>query len=395
MGGTIGPTPTFGYPKEPTNTEGGLEPLIESDENRFPYFERWALQFSSIDLRMSFAVGFTISDYSSVYLGSFVEQTQSKNELKFKCLKTYLMTLKIVSFLPSVTELLYELGASDHLVGVTHECLYPFDARSKPRVINSVFDPEKMSSFQIDQKITELSKAGKNIFVVDEENLRKADPDLIIAQGTCAVCSAYTNEVNMALAILDNKPQVEVLDPHTIDDVLDNVVIVAKRINKEKEGHKLVESLRKRIDFIKNKNVKMRPKILCIEWVEPFFTSGHWVPQMVEIAGGTNLISATSQHSRKMTIDEVEKADPDIIILMPCGFDMKRTIKECSLTLQSNPNWKNLRAVKNNKTFAVDANSYFSKPSIRTITGIEILAKIIHPDEFSALSVPADSFKQI
>lgn len=306
-----------------------------------------------------------------------------------------MVSKRIVSFLPSVTELLYELGAGDYLVGVTHECLYPEQAKTKPRVINSVFDPEKMTPLQIDQKISKLAKEGKDVFVVEEENLKNANPDLIIAQGTCAVCSPYTNEVNKALAILEKRPQVEVLDPHTIEDILSSVVIVAKKIGKESEGQRLVESLKKRIDFVKNKKFQARPKVLCIEWVEPFFTSGHWVPQMVEFAGGINLVSTVGQHSRRMTIDEVVKADPDIIVMMPCGFDTKRTVSECTSILQNDPKWKSLGAVKNNKVFAVDANSYFSKPSIRTITGIEILAKIIHPDEFAVLSVPDGAFRQI
>lgn len=301
---------------------------------------------------------------------------------------------RIVSFLPSATELVYELGAEENLVGVTHECLYPKDAKTKLRIINSVFDPEKMTSKQIDDRVSELTKEGKDIFTVNEENLKKANPDLIIAQGTCAVCAAYTNEVNKALQILRQRPLVVVLDPHTVGDILDSVIIIAQKIGKEREGKKLVESLKKRINFIKSK-VSNAPSVLCIEWIDPFFTSGHWVPQMIEIAGGINSISVTGEHSRRMTIDEVEKVDPDIIIMMPCGFDTKRTISECTAVLQNNQRWNNLRAVKNNQTFAVDANSYFSKPSIRTITGIEILAKIIHPHEFSELEIPENSFKQL
>jgi iron complex transport system substrate-binding protein len=301
---------------------------------------------------------------------------------------------RIVSFLPSATELVYELGAEENLVGVTHECLYPQGAKTKLRVINSVFDPEKMTSKQIDDKVSELAREAKDIFTVNEDNLKKADPDLIIAQGMCAVCSAYTNEINKALQILQQRPQVIVLDPHTVGDILDSVTIIAQKIGKQREGEKLVESLKKRIDFIKSKYTK-NPRVLCIEWVEPFFTSGHWVPQMIEIAGGINSISVTGEHSRRMTIDEVEKADPDIIVMMPCGFDTKRTVLECAAVLQNNQRWKNLRAVKNNQVFAVDANSYFSKPSIRTITGIEILAKIIHPREFSDLEIPENSFKQL
>jgi iron complex transport system substrate-binding protein len=302
---------------------------------------------------------------------------------------------KIVSFLPSATELLYELDAENFLVGVTHECLYPKQARTKPRVINSVFESEKMASSQIDQIISDLRRDGKDIFVVVEENLKKADPDLIIAQGTCAVCSAHTNEVNKALAMLERRPEIIVLDPHTIEDILSSVMVVAKKIGKEAQGQELAASLKDRIDFVKSKNFAERPKVLCIEWIDPFFTSGHWVPQMVDIAGGVNLVSTDGQHSRRMTFDEVEKSDPDIIVMMPCGFDTKRTAEECSSTLQTNQRWANLRAAKNGKIFAVDANSYFSKPSIRTVTGIEILAKIIHPEEFSDLFVPEGSFKKI
>jgi iron complex transport system substrate-binding protein len=306
-----------------------------------------------------------------------------------------LSQMRIVSFLPSATELVFELGAEEDLVGVTHECIYPEQAKQKPRIINSIFDPEAMSSLQIDEKITELAKTGQPIFLVHEENIRKAQPDLIIAQGTCAVCSAYTKEVDRALEILEKRPQVEVLDPHSIDDILSSVTIIAKRIGKESQGEKLVESLQKRINHIKNADYQSRPKVLCIEWVEPFFTSGHWVPQMVEIAGGQNLVSSIGEHSRKMTIDEVILADPDIIIMMPCGFDTKRTITECTQSLSSNSKWQNLRAVRNRNTYAVDANSYFSKPSIRTITGIEILAKIIHPEWFSTLKTPDLAFTKI
>ncbi len=301
---------------------------------------------------------------------------------------------RIVSFLPSATELMYELGAEENLVGVTHECIYPQQAKTKLRIINSVFDSEKMTSKQIDDKVSELVREEKDIFKVNEKNLKEANPDLIIAQGTCAVCSAYTNEVNKALQILQQRPQVMVLDPHTIEEILDNVIGIAQKIGKEGEGEKLVESLKKRIDFIKSKDIKSK-KVLCIEWIDPFFTSGHWIPQMIEIAGGVNSISVTGEHSRRMTIDEIEKADPDIIVMMPCGFDTKRTASECTKVLQNNQRWKNLRAIENNQVFAVDANSYFSKPSIRTITGIEILAKIIHPQEFPGIKIPENSFKQL
>jgi iron complex transport system substrate-binding protein len=197
------------------------------------------------------------------------------------------------------------------------------------------------------------------------------------------------------MKILQNRPQVEVLDSHNIDDILASVITISKRVGRDKQGLKLVDSLQKRIDFIKSIQPHKKPRVLCIEWVEPFFTSGHWVPQMVEIAGGVNLVSSEGEHSRKMTIDEIESADPDIIVMMPCGFDTKRTVNECVSSLGSNQKWSVLGAVKSDNVYAVDANSYFSKPSIRAITGIEILAKIIHPDEFSDLVVPDGSYTKI
>jgi len=302
---------------------------------------------------------------------------------------------RIVSFLPSATELIYELGAQDNLVGVTHECSYPEQARAKLRVINSVFDPEMMTSMQIDQKVSQLKRDGDDVFVVMEENLRKADPDLIIGQGTCAVCSAYTNQVKRALEILQHRPQVEVLDPHSVDDILGDVMTIAKRIGREAEGERLVKSLSRRIDCIKNEEFGNRPRVLCIEWADPFFTSGHWVPQMVEVAGGTNLISSTGEHSRRMTIEEVEDSDPDVIVMMPCGFDAERTARECTSSLANNQRWKDVGAVKRGDVYGVDANSFFSKPSIRTVTGIEILAKILHPREFEGIVVPENSFSKL
>lgn len=301
---------------------------------------------------------------------------------------------RIVSLLPSATELIYELGAQDRLMGVTHECTYPEQAREKPRVIRSVFDPDTMTSEQIDQMVSSMVHAGKDLFVVDEENVRRADPDLIIAQGTCAVCSAYTNEVRKMMQILEHRPHVEVLDPHSIDDILESVRVVAGRIGKDEEGERLILSLRHRIDSVKTLNSGNRPNVLCIEWVKPFFTSGHWVPQMVEIAGGVNAVSKTVEHSRKMTMGEVEEADPDIIVMMPCGFDTARATGECASVLAKDSRWRGLRAVRDGNVFAVDANSYFSKPSIRTITGIEVLARIIHPGQQS-LSIPDGSFRRL
>ena len=301
---------------------------------------------------------------------------------------------RIVSFLPSATEILYQLGAGDQLVGVTHECDFPEEAKSKPRVIHSSFDPTKMSSNEIDRQVAELVHSGGDIYIVDEQILKKANPDLIVAQGICDVCSPTTKEISKAVSILNNKPEVVILDPHNLDNILAGILEIAKKIDKIDEAQKLIGSLRKRIEYVKSKSKKSRPKVLCIEWLDPLFTAGHWVPQMVEIAGGINGISVIGEPSRRMKLEEAVAFDPDIIVLMPCGFDINRIHQEYS-KLANNNQWKSLRAVKNSRVYAVDANSYFSKPGPRTVTGIEILAKIINPETFGELKTPVHSFSQI
>ena len=302
---------------------------------------------------------------------------------------------RIVSFLPSATELIYELGEQERIFGVTHECDFPKDARTKPRVIESVFESEKMSSKEINEKILDLVTNGNEIYKLQIDNLKKANPDLIISQEICEVCSAYTNQVNNAMEILGTKPEIFVMNPHNIEGILSNVDEISRKIGVVEKGVKLVNSLKKKIRYFEKKQISNKPRVLAIEWIDPFYTSGHWIPEMIELVGAKNLISRRSEHSREMTFDEIKNADPDIIIMMPCGFDVQRTITEYDKTLKNNQDWQDIRAVKSKKVFAVDANSYFSKPSIRIITGIEVLGKIIHPEEFSKIQVPNGSFRKI
>ncbi len=302
---------------------------------------------------------------------------------------------RIVTFLPSATELIYSLSAEDRLFGVTHECNYPSGAKTKPRVISSVFDPASMSSKQIDDKICQLIADGKEIYNLNKENLLNANPDLIISQNICEVCSAHTEHVKIAVDMLEKKPEVYTMDPHDVDEILVSIKEISKIIGKEKKGNELVDSLSKRLEFVKCKTFVKKPKVVAIEWMDPFFTSGHWIPEMIETAGGENLISIEKMSSRKMKLEEIKEANPDIIVMMPCGFDVKRTVSEYNNVLAENLDWNGLKAVKSGNVYAVDANSYFSKPSLRTITGIEILASIIHPDVFGDLQLPEDSFAKI
>jgi iron complex transport system substrate-binding protein len=303
--------------------------------------------------------------------------------------------MRIVSFLPSATETLYELGAGSQIVGVTHECNFPSQAKKKPRVIHPSFNPGRMTGREVDNKIGELMRSGKGIYIVDEKTLKRVSPNLIVAQGLCEVCSPFTKEINRAVNILRSQPDVLVLDPHDLDDILVSIMDVAEKIGKVNEGRKLVASLQKRIDMVRSMKImiKSKPKVLCIEWVDPLFTAGHWIPQMVEY-GGISCIGSAGEPSRRMDIDEAVQLNPDIIVLMPCGFDIKRTFKELPV-LARNEKWKSLKAVKSGNVYAVNANAYFSKPGPRTVVGLEILAKILHPEASQHIRVPKDSYKKI
>ncbi|MGB0856148.1 MAG: ABC transporter substrate-binding protein, partial [Nitrosopumilus sp.] len=204
-----------------------------------------------------------------------------------------------------------------------------------------------------------------------------------------------TNQINKALKILEKKPIVHSMDPHNIQDILDSVTILGKILGKEFRAKEITNELERRIQSIKKINHKKKPKVLAIEWIEPFFSAGHWIPEMIESAGGINLVSKPSEHSRRINFQEISRAEPDIIIIMSCGFDTKRITSEYNKVLRENKKWKTLKAVKNNKVFAVDANSFFSKPSIRTIEGIEILAKIIHSDKFQDVRVSKEGFVEL
>jgi iron complex transport system substrate-binding protein len=277
-------------------------------------------------------------------------------------------------------------------------------------VVNASFDANKMNSKSIDQKIMELMQSATDIYVIDDEKLREAKPDLIIAQGICEVCAPFAKEIDRASSILGYRPDTLVLDPHNLDDILTSIMDIAQRVNRVTEGRKLVVSLQKRIDSIKmrsgrrivvddhennnNNNNNNKSKVVCLEWIEPFFTAGHWVPQMVEIAGGINGLSYSGQPSRRINdIDEIISFNPDKIILMPCGFTIERTLREAKI-LETNEKWKSLRSVQNNEVYAVNAGAYFSKPGPRTITGLEIIAKIIDPEGSEDIRVPDNSFRK-
>lgn len=301
---------------------------------------------------------------------------------------------RIISFLPSATEIIYLLGSQDLLFGVTDQCNYPAEAKNKPQVIRSVFDSESMTSLQIEQKIQELSRLQNDFFIINYDLLKKIQPDLIISQGLCDVCSPHEKQMYDAIQFLDNKPHSLVLDPHNVDDIMQNILDIAKTVGKETDGSQIKVSLTKKIELITTTNKNNRPKVICLEWFDPLYICGHWVPQMVGIAGGINGISKIGERSRKIDLNQIAQFDPDILILSPCGFDLHKVLQEYG-SLQKNNQWNSLKAVQNDMVFAVDAISYFSRPSPRIIMGIEILAKIINPDSFVDLEVPPNSYSRL
>jgi len=305
----------------------------------------------------------------------------------------FLMYNRIVSFLPSATEIIYLLGSQDILLGVTHQCNYPNEAKNKPQVIKSVFNSESMTSLQIEEKIQELSRLQNDVFLINYELLKKIQPDLIISQGLCDVCSPHNKEIDKAIQFLNNKPDTLVLDPHTVDDIIQNVMVIAHSVGKEHKGLEIKDSLIKRIEKFST-SMNKTPKVICLEWIDPLYLCGHWVPQMVEIAGGINGISKIGQRSHKIELSQISQFDPDILIMMPCGFDIDKILGEYG-SLQKNHEWNSLKAVQDGMVFAVDALSYFSRPSPRIITGIEILSKIINPDSFVDLNVPLNSYTRL
>jgi len=301
---------------------------------------------------------------------------------------------RIVSFLPSATEILYLLGCQQFLCGVTHQCNFPTEAKSKPQLIKSVFDSESLTSLQIEEKIQELAKLHDEYFTINFDLLKKIQPDLVISQGICDVCSPHNREMEKVVQFLGYRPDTLVLDPHTVEDVVQNIVDVAKSVGKEDEGLKIKSSLQTRIEHVASRAKYENPNVICLEWLDPFYIGGHWVPQMVELAGGINGLSNTGERSRKIEFSQISQLDPDILILLPCGFTLDRVISEY-VSLKRNENWNTLRAVKNDRVFAVDAMSYFSRPSPRLITGIEILAKIFEPKVFANLVVPENSYMRL
>lgn len=289
---------------------------------------------------------------------------------------------RVVSFLPSATEMIYSLGAGDRLVAVTHECDFPLEARTKPIVVRAALPLETMSSSEIDVAVSGQLAAGDSLYTVDENLLRELQPDLILTQELCQVCAPSGKDITQALKQLPQAPRVLSLTPHSFDDVLQNLRDVGDAIGRRDEADSLIANARARLDSIRRQAAELdRPRVFCMEWTDPVYCSGHWVPEMIEIAGGVDTISRKGADSVRIPWDEVVANAPEVLVVMPCGFALGEAIKQAS-HLFSLPGWRNLPAVRNRRVFAVDANSYFARPGPRLVDGVELLAHLFHSEEF-------------
>ncbi|HEV2964143.1 MAG TPA: cobalamin-binding protein [Candidatus Angelobacter sp.] len=290
---------------------------------------------------------------------------------------------RIVSFLPSATEMLCALGLEDQLVGITHECDYPSSVKGKPIVVRSAVPVETMTQAEIDQAVTERLQNGLSVYQVDERLLQDMAPDLIVTQDLCQVCAPSGNEVTQALNLLPKKPQILWLTPKSLQQINDNLREIGEATGHLQQAEELIANGCSRIKNIaaRTDQLSLRPRVFCMEWIDPIYCSGHWVPEMVKIAGGIDALSRQGADSVRIAWEEVVKWAPEVLIIMPCGCHLDKA-SELAPLLFARPGWFDLPAVRKGQVYAVDASSYFARPGPRVIDGAELLAHLIHPELF-------------
>lgn len=290
--------------------------------------------------------------------------------------------MRICSLLPGATEVVAALGLSDDLVAISHECDYPPEIRPKPVVIKSAVDSQKTSSPAIDRQIREAIRNGEGLYRIDESLLNSVRPDLIITQSLCDVCAVTPTEVQRALAGLERKPRILSLDPTDLSGVLRDIETIGSATGSDAQARRLVQGLRDRIARVQTLvQEEPRRRTACIEWLEPLYCAGHWVPEMVTLAGGVDLLATAGAPSVRIAWEQVAAAKPDVLVLMPCGFSIDRTCSELDL-LTSRPGWNDLPAVRNKQVYAVEGAAYFNRSGPRLVDGVELLAALLHPSRF-------------
>jgi iron complex transport system substrate-binding protein len=301
--------------------------------------------------------------------------------------------MRIVSLLPSATEIVCAIGLGDELVGVTHECDYPPEAVGKPVMTRSVQDLSSSSSRDIHRLVSASVHGGSSLYALDEDALAAARPDLIVTQELCRVCAVSYREVNDAARAIDADITVVSLEPTSIEGIFNTISTVGAMAEAEDQAVDLVESLRERLGAVEA-HVQARreagrrpPRVVGLEWLDPPFALGHWVPEQVRRAGGWDLLGADGEASVQTTWDAVGEVDPEMLLLMPCGFHLTETVAEWERTARP-PGYADLSAVRRDQIFALDGSAYFSRPGPRVIDGIELLAEIFDPDGFVDIAPP-------
>ena len=283
------------------------------------------------------------------------------------------------------------VGADRFLVGVSHECDYPAGVEALPKLTRSPVDHHSMTSAEIDAAIgRHLSETG-SLYALDAELLEELEPDLVLTQGLCDVCAVSLNVVREAAATLSTRPRVLSMNPTTLDEVLNCAIEVGAAVGRGERAREGVSALRRRLDRVEEAVEGLpRPRVGAIEWLDPPFSAGHWVPEMVRLAGGEEVFAEEGEPSARLSWDEVFAADPEVLVLMPCGFDAERALGEARV-LPGLRGWGGLSAVRSGRVWAVDANSFFSRPASRLVEGVEVLARLLHPEAFPDAPAPGDA----
>ncbi len=294
--------------------------------------------------------------------------------------------MKIVSLLPSATEIVFALGLGESLVGVTDECDFPAEAVTKPVVSRSALPQGRgRSSFETDRVVRDMLAAERPLYVLDTDLLRREQPDVILTQDLCRVCAVPSGQVRAALDKLGVATDTKVisLDPRSFDEVIAQLEIVGKQLDRADRGAELAEELRARVAGVKD-TARRLPSVamFCMEWWEPPMVAGHWVPEMVEAVAATNLLNDGGERSREVTHREIRDANPEVIVFMPCGYYLEEAEEEAQSML-AHPEIADTPAARNGNVFAVDATSFFSRPGPRIVDGLQILAWAAHPDAYS------------
>jgi iron complex transport system substrate-binding protein len=268
-------------------------------------------------------------------------------------------------------------------MGVTHECDYPPEIMGKRIVVRSVLPTERMSQSEIDFAVTERLRNGQSLYRVDETVMREISPDLIVTQDLCQVCAPSGNEVSQLLKLLPTKPQILWLTPKSIEQIFDNVRDLGEATNLRQEAETLIAAGRTRLEKIAalTRKASSRPRVFCMEWIDPVYCCGHWVPEMVEIAGGVDKLGRKGTDSVRLLWDDVLQWRPEVMIVMPCGFGLEKAADQAR-QLFTYPGWADIPAVREDRVYVVDANSYFARPGPRIVEGTELLAHLLHPDQF-------------